>query len=79
MGATYSVIGPVRFDTNASQRPSGETAGENSPAASFVTTTGLPPPADTIAMSFDPISSVPYTSDAASGVQTGRMRYSDSS
>ena len=64
---------------NASHRPSGETAGENSPIGSFVITIALPPAAFTIATSFDPISSVPYTICLPSGVQCGRMRYSDSS
>src|SRR6476646_2926112 len=54
IGAISSVIGPVRFETNANDAPSGEGAGENSPIGSFVTTNGLPPVAGTIATSFDP-------------------------
>jgi hypothetical protein len=79
IGATSSVIGPVRFETNANDLPSGATAGENSPIGSLVMTNGLPPAAGTIAMSFDPRSSEPKRNALPSGVHCGFMRYSDSS
>src|SRR5207248_9164300 len=78
-GATYIVIGPVRFETNANADPSGRGAGENSPIGSLVRTTGLPPAAGTIATSFDPISSESNRIERPSGVHFGRIRYSDSS
>ena len=59
IAATYIAIGPKRFEMNANDRPSGETAGENSPIGSAVSTTELPPPDGTIATSFEPASSEP--------------------
>ncbi len=79
MGATSSVIGPRRFETNANDFPAGATAGANSPIGSFVITNGLPPEAGTTATSFEPMTSDPYSNALPSGVQAGCMRYSDSS
>src|SRR5690348_8126817 len=59
IGAVNSVVGPVALETNAKRDPSGLIDGENSPPAAAVSTVAFPPRADTIAISFVPISSVP--------------------